>query len=55
MKAFESFIKPFEAPQRSLKSKIFSLRTALGREGLNPAYLEKTVQCEDQNLILTLS
>ena len=35
----KAFIKPFEAPQRSVKIKIlwnfFSLRPGLGREGLN--------------------
>ena len=37
MKAFKAFIKPFEAPERSVKiSKlIFSLRPELGWEGLN--------------------
>ena len=38
MKAFRALIKPFEVPQRSVKIKfhlIFSLRQALGREGLN--------------------
>ena len=37
MKAFKAFIKPFEAPQRSVKIKlnlIFSLRLGLGGEGL---------------------
>ena len=40
MKAFKTFIKPFEAPQRGVKIKIyvnfFSLRPGLGREGLQP-------------------
>ena len=36
MKTFKAFIKPFEAPQRSLKKNklIFSLRPELGGEGL---------------------
>ena len=37
MKAFKAFMKPFEAPQRSLKIKInliFSLHLESGREGL---------------------
>ena len=37
MKAFNAFMKPFEAPQRSVKVKIsfdFSLCPVLGREGL---------------------
>ena len=37
MKALKAFIKPFEAPQRSVKIKIyvkFSLHPGLGREGL---------------------
>ena len=29
-----TFIKPFETPQRSAKTKNFSLRPGLGREGL---------------------
>ena len=36
--AFKAFIKPFEAPQRSVKKKftlIFSLRPGLGQEQLN--------------------
>ena len=39
MKAFEAFTKPFEAPQRSVKIKIFKLIFSFcpgfGREGLN--------------------
>ena len=38
MTAFKAFIKPLEAPQRSVKIKfnlIFSLRPGLGREGLS--------------------
>ena len=38
MKSFKAFIKPFEAPQRSLKIKIwftFSLRLELGTKGLS--------------------
>ena len=36
MKALKAFIKPFEAPQRKVKIKIwlFSFRPRLGREGL---------------------
>ena len=37
MKAFKGFIKPFEAPQRSVKIKmlIFSLCQGLGQQGLS--------------------
>ena len=42
MKVFKTFIKPFEAQQRSVKTKIklffFSLRPGLGREGLNEPF-----------------
>ena len=39
MEPFRAFIKPFDAPRRTVKIKIyvliFSLRLGLGREGLN--------------------
>ena len=41
MKAFKTFIKPFDAPQRSVKTKInfiFFLRPRLGREELNEQF-----------------
>ena len=41
-KAFKAFLKPFEAPQRSVKIKIwvnFSLCLGLGLEGLNEKVL----------------
>ena len=34
MKAFKAFIKPFEAPQRRVETRILSLRPELAREGL---------------------
>ena len=46
MKAFKAFIKPFEAPRRSVEIKIqlnFSLRQGLGREGI--------IACTDQALL----
>ena len=44
MKAFKAFIKPLEAPQRSVKKKvnlIFSLCPGLGRKGLIRSYIKR--------------
>ena len=45
LKALKAFIKPFEAPQRSVKKKfklISSLRPGLGPEGLNLIELQNS-------------